>query len=79
MKINIEFYGRLKNQFSQSPITWQTSGNNVAEVYHEICQKYQQKDESSLIKPILNDTFCEWHQTLKNNDSIGFFPPAAGG
>ena len=75
MKITVEFYGRLKDQF----IDWQTQSDTVITVYQELCTKYEQADQSSVIKPILDDTFCEWDQKLRDNDVIGFFPPAAGG
>ena len=79
MNITIEFYGRLKVQYSASPISWQTEATSIATVYQELYTKYQQNDDSHLLRPILNDTFSEWQQSFQDGDVIGFFPPAAGG
>ncbi len=79
MKIQVEFYGKLKSQFSQEPIDWQTDNSSVIEVYRELCEQLNQDVETRVIKPILNDTFCEWHQDIKEGDVIGLFPPASGG
>ncbi len=79
MIVTIEFYGRLKAEFSQEPIEWQSSSSTVEDIYQELCTDRQQPANIQVIKPILNDTFCEWSQIAKNGDVIGFFPPASGG
>jgi len=79
MNITIEFYGRLKSQFSATPIQWQSQSTLMADIYQELCLKYNQTNESSIIKPIINDTFCDWQQKVNDKDIVGFFPPASGG
>jgi len=79
MKVNIEFYGRLKTQFSQQSIEWHSEQSTVEAIYRELCNHFNQEINLRVIKPILNDTFCDWQQVINNNDVIGLFPPASGG
>jgi|GEM_PF-2016582 len=82
MKLTIEFYGRLKAEFSTGAIELKLSDNktsSIEEIYHDLCQSYNTSPNIKIIKPILNDTFAEWSDSVKANDVIGFFPPASGG
>jgi len=83
MKIKIEFYGRLKTEFSQEPIEFeimnQSSNPTLEFIFFDLCKKYDVTPNTNIIKPILNDTFAEWSDTVKTNDAVGFFPPASGG
>ena len=80
MKISTEFYGRLKEEFSQSPIELTIEGNTTIEaIYLQLCSSHQITPNTQVIKPILNDTFADWQDRVSAHDVIGFFPPAAGG
>lgn len=80
MNIKIEFYGRLKAQFSNQPINMTVeSSNTIEDIIDRLCQKQQSNINKQVIKPILNDTFANWDDTVNDNDVIGLFPPAAGG
>lgn len=81
MKINIEFYGRLKDEFSQEPIeiSIQNSESSLEHIYLDLCKSHQVTPNTKVIKPILNDTFADWQNQVKAGDVVGFFPPASGG
>ncbi len=80
MKITTEFYGRLKTEFSQQAITTEVSADQTIEaIYLHLCQEHQVKPNTKVIRPILNDTFSDWDQTVNAGDVVGFFPPASGG
>ncbi|MFC3193493.1 hypothetical protein ACFODZ_04450 [Marinicella sediminis] len=79
INITLEFYGRLQSQFSDQPLKHHTVATNVLSIYLELCTSHQQPDESRIIKPIINDAFCDWQDCPKDNDTVGFFPPASGG
>lgn len=81
MKITTEFYGRLKQQFSPEPIEIELTKTpaTLQTVFDSLCQQHHVKINQQSIKPILNDTFADWGDEVKNNDIVGFFPPAAGG
>ncbi|TDR18369.1 MoaD/ThiS family protein [Marinicella litoralis] len=79
MKITIEFYGKLKAEFSEHPIEWQSDAVTVNDIYHQLCKQHQKQPNTQVIKPIINDSFCDWQQVVNDGDVIGFFPPASGG
>ncbi len=83
MKLTLEFYGRLKSEFSPTPIEFDISnfGSKVPikEIYLKICQSHEVTADMQMIKPILNDTFADWNDVVNANDVLGFFPPASGG
>ncbi|MCX7553533.1 MoaD/ThiS family protein [Marinicella sp. S1101] len=81
MKITTEFYGRLKEQFSPEPIEIESIPHpaTIQTVFDLLCELHQVKINPESIKPILNDTFADWDDEVKQHDIVGFFPPAAGG
>ena len=79
MNVTIELYGRLKAAFGHQAIECSTQATTVEGVYRELCTQHQQEAETRVIRPIINDTFCDWSQTIKSGDVLGFFPPASGG
>lgn len=79
MKITIELYGRLKQTFGTDTLEWQTEADNPKDIYLELCEQYQSTDESKLINPIIDDTFCDWSTTVDESNVLGFLPPASGG
>ena len=80
MQINIEFYGRLKDQFSDEPIAKQIPPDStVKSLFTLLCEEHQVTPNRAVIRPIINDTFVTWQQPIKDQDVVGFFPPAAGG
>lgn len=79
MKITIELYGRLKQSFGRDILQWQTEANTPKDIYLELCEHHKSVDESAIIKPIIDDTFCEWTDTVQPTHVLGFLPPASGG
>lgn len=77
--IKLDFYGRLQSQFGQQPHTPINPGDDVKTIYLALCEAHQQADESRVIKPIINDAFCDWQDQPQAGDTLGFFPPASGG
>lgn len=81
MKITTEFYGRLKDEFSHVPIEIELANDTttIESIYLQLCKNHQVTANLPIVNPILNDTFADWQDTVKENDVVGFFPPAAGG
>ena len=83
MKLTIEFYGRLKAEFSQQQLEFdlpsQTAENTIEDIYLQLCESHNIQPSTHIIKPILNDTFANWGDPVKANDVVGFLPPASGG
>lgn len=79
MNITIELYGRLKQVFGHDTLTWETEATTAKDIYLELCEHYHCVDESNIIRPIIDDTFAEWHSKIKETNVLGFLPPASGG
>lgn len=83
MKVKVVLYGRLKAEFNQSIIEFELPEKQtevaLQDVYLSLCQNNNIKPTTHLIKPILNDTFAEWSDSVQAGDEVGFFPPASGG
>ena len=78
MNITLEFYGRLRSQFSEQTLAYQTNLNCAADIYKHLCQDHGVTLAND-IKPIINDEFANWQDEVKAGDVLGFLPPASGG
>lgn len=76
--ITLEFYGRLRAQFSEQALAYETNHSNIAEIYQQLC-KDQNVPLANDIKPIINDEFAAWDDEIMTGDVLGFLPPASGG
>ncbi len=76
--ITLEFYGRLRAQFSAQAPAYQTEHTTIADVYQQLC-KVHKVPQANDIKPIINDEFANWQDEIKTGDVVGFLPPASGG
>ena len=76
--ITLEFYGRLRAQFSEQALTYETDSTTVSAVYQQLCQDHN-VPQANDIKPIINDEFAAWDDEIKTGDVLGFLPPASGG
>ncbi|MCB1581863.1 MAG: hypothetical protein R3E90_10560 [Marinicella sp.] len=79
MNITIEMYGRLKHVFGHDTLVWKTEAITVKDIYLELCEQHHCVDESNIIRPIIDDTFCQWQSKVTEYNVLGFLPPASGG
>lgn len=79
MKINIQFYGRLREQFNTANMQFESNETSLADLYDVLCKKNQLSNNKQGIRPILNDEFSSWDATFNENDTVGYLPPASGG
>ena len=79
MNITIEYYGRLQDSFGNTRETAETTGATLLDVFQQQCQKHHLDISVDDIRPVINDSFAEWHDACQDGDVIGFLPPAAGG
>ena len=55
-------------------------GATAADAYAEMRRRHPALEERvSLIRPALNEEFCEWSQTLADGDELAFILPVSGG
>lgn len=79
MNITLEFYGRLRSQFSEQALPFETEHKTVEAVFNQLCQNCGQDNSHSDLKPIINDAFADWQDEITDGDVLGFLPPASGG
>lgn len=78
-KIQILFFGKLKESWSTSKMDWHTNSNNIESLYTELLKKAVDIPHKDSIKVAINDEFVNWNSTIKDADIVAFLPPASGG
>lgn len=79
MNITLEFYGRLRSQFSEQALPFKTEHKTVQAIFKQLSQAHDQDDNHNGLKPIINDAFADWQDEVTDGDVLGFLPPASGG
>lgn len=77
--ITILFFGKLKDVWNSSELSWQTSTANIKELYTEILEQANEIPHKDSIKAAVNDEFVSWNHAIADGDTIAFLPPASGG
>ena len=78
-KVEILFFGQLKEIWGCSKKNWQTECVNINDLYTELLRTISDPPYKGNIKVAINDEFCNWSTEISDNDSIAFLPPASGG
>ncbi|MCF6300869.1 MAG: hypothetical protein L3J52_07100 [Proteobacteria bacterium] len=60
MKINIQFYGRLRDHFNTANMPFESHETNLSDLYDVLCKINQLNNDKKGIRPILNDAFSSW-------------------
>ncbi len=86
-QLTVELYGRLKDQLGFVHSTRQTTATTPAQLWQELVaerlQQHKGLEAAQLapesIRPVINDTFAAWDDTLTEGDRVAFLPPSSGG
>lgn len=79
MRISIEYFAILKEQRGCSFETIETNAATPGTLYSELKDQHSFTLEKSSLKVAVNEDFSDWDSTLKDNDTVVFIPPVAGG
>jgi len=77
--IHIRYYALLREERKKSSEKVLTQAKTVEELYQELRAKYHFKLNTHMLKVAVNDAFADWNTKLKNEDTVIFIPPVAGG
>mgnify|MGYP001590754637 CR=1 FL=1 len=77
--IHIQYYALLREERKKSSEKVLTQAKTVKELYQELRTKYHFKLNTDVLKVAVNDAFSDWNMKLKNEDTVIFIPPVAGG
>lgn len=78
-KLEILFFGKLKETWNTNKLTIETTTSNVEELYQELLKDIVLPPHKPSIKVAINDEFVTWESETTSNDTIAFLPPASGG
>lgn len=78
-KIEILFFGKLKETWNTNKLQLETNCDNIESLYSEILNKASQIPHKKSIKVAINDEFVDWKTKIIDGDCIAFLPPASGG
>lgn len=78
-EIHVRYFALLREQRGCSQETITTTAQTALELYLELRQRHCFSLEASVLKVSLNNSFEPWDSPIKNNDTIVFIPPVAGG
>ena len=77
--IHLRYFAVLREQRGLSQETIKTKAVTAQELYEELINRYGIKFPPDLLKVAINDEFESWDTLLKENDTLVFIPPVAGG
>jgi molybdopterin converting factor subunit 1 len=78
-KLQILFFGKLKENWGTSQLTIETDCNEIESLYTELLKSSIEIPHKASIKVAINDEFVNWNSIINDNDTIAFLPPASGG
>jgi len=78
-KINVLFFGKLKELWNTNKLSLEIQCNDVDSLYSELLKTASEAPHKQSIKVAINDEFVEWDSSINNGDTIAFLPPASGG
>ncbi|MBC7472912.1 MAG: MoaD/ThiS family protein [Candidatus Sericytochromatia bacterium] len=79
MKINIEYFAKLREERGCSSEVIETSASTVGEMYKLLQEKYKFSIPFENLKVAINENFSNWNEKINDNDTVVFIQPVAGG
>ncbi len=79
MKINIQYFAKLREERGCTSETIETSSGSLLDLYRELQNRHGFSINYENIKVAINDEFNEWETPLNDNDTVVFIQPVAGG
>lgn len=77
--IHIQYFALMREERGLSKESYDTDANSAKELFDELKQKYNFSLGADRLRVSINDQFENWNYALRENDSIVFIPPVAGG
>jgi len=79
MNINIIYFASMRDQAKKSKETISTNAQTAKEVFYNLNKKYNFDFNEEDLKVAVNEEYSDFSTQLKDNDTIVFIPPVAGG
>ena len=78
-KVRIQYFALLRQERGQTSEVVNTDALSPRHLYEELKNRHSFSLKANQLAVAVNDQFASWDQQLKDNDSIVFIPPVAGG
>jgi len=79
MKIYVEYFAKFKEKSGCNKEIIVTKALTLNDLFKELDKKYNFQMNQDLIKVALNEEFSDWSSTIKDDDTVVFIQPVAGG
>ncbi len=79
LSLHLQYFAIFREQAGKRIETLETPANTPALLYAELQQRHGFKLAATQLKVAVNNSFCDWQQSLKSGDHVAFIPPVAGG
>lgn len=73
------YFGSLAAERGVGQESLRSPARSPAELFAEIKERYGLAVTRSFLRAAVNDEFTEWESPLRENDTVAFLPPMAGG
>lgn len=77
--VQIQYFALMREERGLSSERFDTDATNAQELFDELKTKYHFSIDAQRLRVSINDHFADWQHPLKNEDSVVFIPPVAGG
>ncbi len=77
--IKIRYFAALREQTGKSGEELETSAKTAADLYVELCRRYEITLAAHNVKVAINEEYQPMDSALNSGDEIVFIPPVSGG
>jgi len=79
MKLKIKYFAAMREKAGVSEEILETNCKDALELLNELDKKYNFNLERDHLKVAINEEYSSFDSSLKENDTLVFIPPVAGG
>ncbi len=78
--ITARLFARLREQAGTGSEELELARGTVADVYAALRERHPQlESDTTVIRPVRNQSFVEWAERVEDGDEVAFIPPVSGG
>lgn len=79
LRLQVRYFALLREQAGRGGETLQTAAHTPEQLYAQLQRERGLTLEPKFLRVAVNDEFADWRQPLRNDDTVAFLPPVAGG
>lgn len=79
MKLKVKYFAAMREKAGVSEEILETNCKDALELLNELDKKYNFNLDRDHLKVAINEEYSSFDSSLKENDTLVFIPPVAGG